>query len=72
MIPDAVEPSLPACRAGVVPLDHGIGMTEVGVEPTDSPGSRPGRFANLRTRPSGLFTSQMDLAGPGVALGRRG
>ncbi len=24
MIPDGVEPSSPACRAGVVPLDHGI------------------------------------------------
>ena len=57
MIPDGVEPSLPACRAGVVPLDHGIGMTEVGVEPTKSPGSRPGRFANLRTRPNGIEIS---------------
>jgi hypothetical protein len=61
--------SLPAPRdrAGVVPLDHGIGMTEVGVEPlfiyrgpslhfplpVDGRAllaSRPGRFANLRTR----------------------
>ena len=32
-------------------------MTEVGVEPTHSPGSRPGRFANLRTRPSSLDVS---------------
>ena len=45
MFPDGIEPSFPACRTGVVPLDHGTGMTEVGVEPTNSPGSRPGRFA---------------------------
>ena len=50
LIPDGVEPSSPACRAGVVPLDHGIEVTEVGVEPTNSPGSRPGRFSSLRTR----------------------
>jgi hypothetical protein len=60
---DGVEPSSPACRAGVVPLDHGIAMTEVGVEPTKSPGSRPGRFASLRT--------QSQVAGPGVAPVRR-
>ena len=31
------------------PLDHGIvlSVTEVGVEPTESPGSRPGRFAGV-------------------------
>ena len=36
-----------------LPLDHGIGLTvtEVGVEPTTSRGSRPRRFASLRTRP---------------------
>ena len=28
-----------------------IRLTEVGVEPTESPGSRPGRFSDLRTRP---------------------
>ena len=34
------------------PLDHGINQViEVGVEPTKSPGSRPDRFASLRTRP---------------------
>ena len=35
------------------PLDHGIrlSVTEVGVEPTESRGSRPRRFASLRTRP---------------------
>ncbi len=35
------------------PLDHGIrlSVTEVGVEPTKSRGSRPRRFASLRTRP---------------------
>jgi hypothetical protein len=33
------------------PLDHGIvSVTEVGVEPTKSPRSRPDRFACLRTR----------------------
>jgi len=34
-------------------LDHGIklSVTEVGVEPTKSRGSRPRRFASLRTRP---------------------
>lgn len=36
-----------------------IALTEVGVEPTNSPGSRPGRFSSLRTRP---ITS---IAGPG-------
>ena len=36
------------------PLDHGImlSVTEVGVEPTKSRGSRPRRFACLRTRSS--------------------
>jgi hypothetical protein len=35
------------------PLDHGIvQVAEVGVEPTKSRGSRPRRFASLRTRPS--------------------
>ena len=35
-----------------LPLDHGIkSVTEVGVEPTKSRGSRPRRFASLRTRP---------------------
>ena len=34
------------------PLDHGtMSVTEAGVEPATSPGSRPGRFACLRTRP---------------------
>jgi hypothetical protein len=40
-------------------------MTEVGVEPTESRGSRPRRFSILRTRPLGI-------AGPGVAPGRQG
>ncbi len=35
-------------------------MTEVGVEPTKSPGSRPGRFANLRTRPNDFIVPQQD------------
>jgi hypothetical protein len=36
-----------------LPLDHGIilSVTEAGVEPAKSPGSRPGRSACLRTRP---------------------
>ena len=35
-----------------LPLDHGIkSVTEVGIEPTKSRGSRPRRFASLRTRP---------------------
>ena len=29
-----------------------VQVIEVGVEPTKSPGSRPDRFASLRTRPS--------------------
>ncbi len=29
-----------------------VKVTKVGVEPTNSPGSRPGRFSHLRTRPS--------------------
>ena len=34
------------------PLDHGImSVTEAGVEPAKSRGSRPRRFASLRTRP---------------------
>jgi len=35
------------------PLDHGIvlTMTEMGIEPTESRGSRPRRFSCLRTRP---------------------
>ena len=34
-------------------LDHGIVLTvtEVGIEPTESRGSRPRRFACLRTQP---------------------
>ena len=34
------------------PLDHGIklSVTEVGIEPTESRGSRPRRFSCLRTR----------------------
>ena len=48
------------------PLDHGIvSVTEVGVEPTKSRGSRPRRFADLRTRP-------IQVAGPGVAPGNSG
>ena len=55
VIPDGIEPPLPACRTGVVPLDHGIelSVTEVGVEPTKSSGSRPDRFSCLHTRSSG-------------------
>ena len=41
LIPDGVEPSPPACRAGVVPLDHG---TE-----NDRGGSRTHRITRLST-----------------------
>ena len=53
------------------PLDHGImSVTEVGVEPTKSRGSRPRRFASLRTRSfsssgSGGRTRQSWLMRPG-------
>src|SRR5439155_1619272 len=47
VIPDGLEPSFPACDAGVVapgPRDR-ASVAEVGIEPTtSSPGSRPGRF----------------------------
>ena len=48
------------------PLDHGIvlSVTEVGIEPTESRGSRPRRFSCLRTQP---FASVRKMAGPGVA-----
>ncbi len=56
------------------PLDHGIklSVTEVGVEPTKSRGSRPRRFASLRTRPissgSGGRTRRAELMRLGWAL----
>ena len=43
-----------------LPPGHGIVVTRVGVEPTKSPGSRPGRFASLRTQ-------SVKVAGSGVA-----
>jgi hypothetical protein len=54
VIPDGLEPSLPGCGPGVVaagPRDH---CSSRGGNRTHnrSPGSRPGRFAGLRTRPS--------------------
>ena len=47
-------------------LDHGIVLTvtEVGIEPTESRGSRPRRFSCLRTRP---FVQGLEMAGSGVA-----
>ena len=62
VIPDRVELSLSwlsprrLCR-----WTTGSQVTEVGVEPTKSRGSRPRRFASLRTR--------SQAAGPGVAPG---
>jgi len=59
MTPDGIEPPFPERQSGVVPLDHEVvlrrerrrgGVVEVGVEPTESSGSRPDRFAELRTR----------------------
>ena len=54
VIPDGLEPSLPGCGPGVFaagPRDH---CSSRGGNRTHnhSPGSRPGRFAYLRTRPS--------------------
>jgi hypothetical protein len=57
-----------------LPLDHGIrlSVTEVGVEPTKSRGSRPRRFARLRTRPissgSGSRTRRAERMKLGWAL----
>jgi len=64
-------------------LDHAIIVTEVGVEPTKSRGSRPRRFANLRTRSwrvrgshpacgaydTPLGTGPPAVAGPGIEPG---
>ena len=67
-----------------LPLDHEIALsvTEVGVEPTESRGSRPRRFSCLRTRPSTFFVPpeaaafkilpKAEMAGPGVAPDGRG
>ena len=64
VIPDGLEPSLPGCGPGVFaagPRDH---VSSRGRSRTDnhSPGSRPGRFACLRTRPQ--------LPDPGLAPDR--
>ena len=73
--PDGVEPSSPACHAGVVAVGprSQLSVTEVRVELTKSrglSGHRPEglvrRFACLRTR------SCCQIAGPGVAPGCRG
>ena len=52
MIPDGLEPSLPGCRPGVVAAGPRDRRSSRGGNRTHnlSPGSRPGRFANLRTR----------------------
>ncbi len=49
-----------------LPFDYGIvlSVTEVGIEPTESRGSRPRRFPYLRTQP---FVSVWTMAGSGVA-----
>jgi hypothetical protein len=54
MIPDGLEPSLPGCRPGVVAAGPRDRRSSRGGNRTHnlSPGSRPGRFANLRTQPS--------------------
>ena len=65
VIPDGLEPSSSwlsprrLCRWTTESQ-----VTEVGVEPTKSRGSRPRRFASLRTR--------SQVAGPGVAPGDPG
>ena len=49
-----LEPDLPPYQGSVQPQHLQTNLfqvTEVGVEPTKSLGSRPNRFANLRTRP---------------------
>jgi hypothetical protein len=54
VIPDGLEPSLPGCRPGVVAAGPRDRRSSRGGNRTHklSPGSRPGRFADLRTRPS--------------------
>jgi hypothetical protein len=54
VIPDGLEPSLPGCGPGVFatgPRDH-CSSRGGNRAHNRSPGSRPGRFAGLRTRPS--------------------
>jgi hypothetical protein len=52
VIPDGLEPSLPRCRPGVVAAGPRDQISSRGGNRThnQSPGSRPGRFAGLRTR----------------------
>ena len=63
VIPDGIEPSLSCMsRRRLRRWTTGSSsVTEAGIEPAKSPGSRPDRFACLRTRPQ--------VAGPGVAPG---
>src|SRR5205814_2956496 len=64
VIPDGVEPSSPACRAGVVPFDHGI------VEWPKSASNRQNHQPlDLAAFPFCVFGRE--VAGPGVAPGRR-
>ena len=53
MIPDGLEPSLPGCGPGVFAAGPRDQDSSRGRNRTDklSPGSRPGRFTDLRTRP---------------------
>lgn len=54
VIPDGLEPSLPGCGPGVFAAGPRDRCSSRGGNRTHklSPGSRPGRFADLRTRPS--------------------
>ena len=50
MDPMGVEPITPILQGSVAPTEHaGPLVTRVGVEPTESSGSRPDRFSDLRT-----------------------
>ena len=53
VIPDGLEPSLSCMSRRRLRLwtTGSVQVIEVGVEPTNSSGSRPDRFASLRTRP---------------------
>src|SRR5262249_38718847 len=56
VIPDGLEPSLPGCGPGVFaagPRDHFSSRGRIRTDKL-SPGSRPGRFTDLRTRPHKL------------------
>jgi len=60
-------------QARRLPVGPAAQVAEVGVEPTESRGSRPRRFFRLRTRPRGAHLPRIarQVAGPGVAPGGR-